>query len=204
MIVKIYFIIFIFLYLCVWLKYRERYRFLDAIAIMSFLMYICLFASITLLSRIGSDIIETSLVPLCSYYGILTKGWDGEGLYIAQSLMGNVILFMPLGLLLAVLFREKKYKFLIVILSAFVVSLSIEIIQFSFSIGTFEVDDLIHNTLGAVFGLLIADCVDLIDLHNKDTFYRVSKKLTPLFVFCCIFGAVCMASIIKLWIVQCR
>ncbi len=198
MIVKVCLILFIFLYLCVWLKYRERFRFLDTITVISFFMYTCLFVSITLLSRIGTDIIETSLVPLYPYYGILTKDWNGEGFYIAQMLIGNVILFMPLGIVFSLLFKGKKKKLSMVVFCALVISLGIEVMQYSFRLGTFEVDDLIHNTLGAVFGLLIADCVDLIDIHNKDTFYRVGKKLTPLFVFLFVFGAVCMVSIIKM------
>ncbi len=188
----------IFIYMCIWMKFRKKTCLLNVPTIIVSAIYIYVLLSITLIGRIYLSNAAVDIIPFYSYYAILTKGWDGEGLYIAQSLLGNVILFMPLGLLLAVLFREKKYKLLIVIFSALAVSLGIEIIQFSFNLGTFEVDDLIHNTLGAVFGLLIADSVDLIDLHNKDTFYRVAKKLVPLFAFCLVFGAVCMVSIIKM------
>ena len=202
MIVKVCFIFLIFLYLCVWNKYREKFRFLNTITIISFLMYTCLFVSITLLNRIGTDIIETSLVPFYPYYGILTKDWNGEGFYIAQTLIGNIILFMPLGIVFSLLFKGKKKIILMVVFCAFVISLSIEVMQYSFRLGTFEVDDLIHNTLGAVFGSLIAESIKLIELHNKQTYQLAAKKLKPLFMFLLFFGIVCFISVIHLCIVR--
>ena len=74
-------------------------------------------------------------------------------------------------------------------------------VQYSFCLGTFEADDLIHNTLGAVFGLLIVDSIKLIELHNKKTYHLVAKKLKPMFMFLLFFGIVCFISIVRLCIV---
>ncbi|TYS13510.1 VanZ family protein [Rossellomorea vietnamensis] len=71
----------------------------------------------------------------------------------------NMILLMPLGIYLSLLFKVKRTSrtFLII----FLVSLTIETIQFTFGhIGIvmgrgFNVDDLIVNTLGGVIGFAL-------------------------------------------------
>lgn len=60
--------------------------------------------------------------------------------------IGNVVLFIPLGVALQSIGVRDVKK------SGFLASLLIEILQFTFALGTFECDDLIHNTLGAVIG----------------------------------------------------
>lgn len=201
MITKIFFILIISLYLCVWIKFRKQRRFLDIVTTIVFLLYVYLLMSITMVDRANHSSTEVSLVPLYSYYGILTKGWNGEGYYIAQSLLGNVILFLPLGIVFSFFLEQKKNRLLVVILCALLVSLSIEVVQYSFCLGTFEADDLIHNTLGAVFGLLIAESIKLIELYNKKTYHLAVKKLKPMFMFLLFFGIVCFISIVRLCIV---
>lgn len=202
MITKIIFILIISLYLCVWIKFRNQRRFLDIVTPIVFLLYVYLVLSITMVDRANFSNTEVSLVPLYSYYGILTKGWNGEGYYIAQSLLGNVILFLPIGIVFSIFFEQKRNRLLVIILCALLVSLSIEVVQYNFRLGTFEVDDLIHNTLGAVFGSLIAESIKLIELHNKQTYQLAAKKLKPLFMFLLFFGIVCFISVIHLCIVH--
>ena len=73
---------------------------------------------------------------------------------IMANLVGNIVGFIPLGILLPVLFRNynsaKK-----VIATVFVVSLSFEIVQLFTVLGNFDVDDLMLNTLGGSLGYLI-------------------------------------------------
>lgn len=57
-----------------------------------------------------------------------------------------MILFIPLGVALKCGGMKDVKK------AGFLVSLLIEVLQFTFALGTFECDDLIHNTLGAVIG----------------------------------------------------
>lgn len=202
MISKIGVVFAISIYLCIWVRFRNKIRLLNISTIIVSLIYVYLLLSITLADRIQLSYVAVDITPFHSYYGILARGWNGEGFYIAQSLLGNVILFLPLGIVFSVVFQENKEKILAVALCALMISLSIELIQYSFCLGTFEVDDLIHNTLGGVFGLLLAESVMLFDSNNKNSLYRVANMLMPLFVFSFIFGAVCIVSIIKLWIVQ--
>ena len=64
---------------------------------------------------------EISLDLLHKYAQMFTKGWWGNGQYIAREIIGNVILFIPLGQLLSVIFRG-KYLPLIAILGFFCLS----------------------------------------------------------------------------------
>ncbi|MFP7694160.1 VanZ family protein [Bacillus subtilis] len=76
--------------------------------------------------------------------------------YVIRSIGGNLILLMPVGLLFPLLFNKSNVKR--ILLTGFFISLFIELIQLSFSvyIGTiyrsFDVDDLILNTLGTLIG----------------------------------------------------
>ena len=102
--------------------------------------YIAAVLWITLFSRIGEGY-RRFLLPFHSYVEIL----KGNRQFLLENI-GNVILFIPLGVVLGVV---KKWD---VKRAGFFISLFIEILQFTFALGTFECDDLIHNTLGSVIG----------------------------------------------------
>ena len=73
------------------------------------------------------------------------------------NILGNVVAFVPLGVILPVVFKKKEvyYYFHIVVLCAFLTSLIIEVTQIAMSVGAFDVDDLILNTFGAMIGYLV-------------------------------------------------
>ena len=110
--------------------------------------YIAAVLWITLFSRLGTER-RNFLLPFHSYKMIVTGEWRP----LLEN-VGNVILFIPLGVALkcAGVRDIKKVGFL--------ASLLIEIIQLTFALGTFECDDLIHNTLGAVIGAWSAGRID--------------------------------------------
>ncbi|GAB6991135.1 VanZ family protein [Paenibacillus pini] len=70
------------------------------------------------------------------------------------NLVGNIAIFMPLGILLPLLFGNRK-MFFNVMLVAVLFSLSLETAQLVLSMGTFDVDDLILNTSGALLGYVL-------------------------------------------------
>lgn len=77
--------------------------------------------------------------------------------FALQNIIGNVILFIPLGFLLP-LITNKFHSLKKIIVVAFLFSLFIEFVQFiSFHFGiyrTADIDDIILNTLGAVLGFI--------------------------------------------------
>ena len=80
-----------------------------------------------------------------TYYDILGM----EALII--NLVGNVAAFMPFGFFMPVVSRRSRGRVRIILLG-FGFSLMLETIQLVFRVGSFDVDDLILNTLGAGLG----------------------------------------------------
>ena len=67
------------------------------------------------------------------------------------NLLGNILAFIPMGFLLPILFgRYKKIRNVFYI--SFIVSLSIEMIQLIFRLGSCDIDDIILNILGGLVG----------------------------------------------------
>lgn len=67
--------------------------------------------------------------------------------------VGNVVCFMPLGFILP-LISFKCGKWYNTFLLSFLLSLSIEVIQLVFKVGSFDVDDMFLNTLGGIAGFI--------------------------------------------------
>lgn len=112
----------------------------DYIFCILFGAYIAAVLWITLFSRIG-DGYRGFLLPFHSYVEIL----KGNRQFLLENI-GNVVLFIPFRVALKWSGVKDVKK------AGFLASLLIEILQFTFALGTFECDDLIHNTLGAVIG----------------------------------------------------
>jgi glycopeptide antibiotics resistance protein len=72
---------------------------------------------------------------------------------IIINLLGNLLIFTPMGFLLPLL-SKKFRKARKVVCVGFFSSLAVETIQFIFRVGSADVDDLILNTLGAWLGYL--------------------------------------------------
>lgn len=104
---------------------------------------------------------EFSYVPVL--YGIIAGYNVGMGYIFLCAL--NIAAFIPLGLALP--FVHKKFTFVKVFLIGFTISLIIELTQ-PFMYGRYgNIDDLICNTIGCVFGYLL---------------YLLMKKIFPRFV----------------------
>lgn len=108
--------------------------------------YIAAVLWITLLSRIGEET-RVFLFPFHSYGEILAGNW--KSLFENIS---NVVMLVPFGIFLKCI-GVKQYKNAAVI--GLLVSMMIETLQYTLALGTFEFDDLIHNTMGSLFGFYL-------------------------------------------------
>ena len=79
--------------------------------------------------------------------GEYTTGQWGMTMFIA-----NVLMFIPLGFLMPVLWRQKWWQTLLIVLAA---TLCIELIQPFFD-RSFDVDDIFLNFMGGAVGLLLS------------------------------------------------
>lgn len=85
----------------------------------------------------------------------------------------NIALFVPFGLVVGLL--GKRNKVVIAIIVGFLCSLIIESSQLIWKKGTFDINDLFNNTIGALIGVLIAMSVLSILKQlkqNKDCFRK--------------------------------
>lgn len=106
-----------------------------------------------MLSRTPGAAYAPELIPFHSYRKLFETG----NTEIIRSIFMNIVLFYPAGLLTASLLPEQwsySRKMLTVGIAFALFSLMIEYAQFIYALGEPEIDDLIHNTLGAVTGTL--------------------------------------------------
>lgn len=90
-------------------------------------------------------------------------------LAVLVNLLGNVAAFLPFGFFLPAL-SEKNRSFFYVTLMSFEFSLLIECIQLFSKVGSFDVDDMILNTLGGSIGFLcFLAARKLIEKNEKET-----------------------------------
>ena len=70
-----------------------------------------------------------------------------------ENLVGNILVFVPFGFLLPYVWK-KAGSFWVMLLNAVIFVLGIEVFQLFSACGAFDVDDIILNCLGAVWGYL--------------------------------------------------
>lgn len=87
--------------------------------------------------------------------------------YYFVELAENVILFIPYGLLIP-LVSEKLAPFLPAMVSGFLMSLSIELAQHLTHRGYCQLDDLVTNTMGVLFGWLLYQIIHYFIVRQPD------------------------------------
>lgn len=71
------------------------------------------------------------------------------------NIVGNVIGFMPFGFFLPIVSRRGRRHWYNTVLLGFTLSLCIEVTQLVYKVGSFDVDDLLLNTIGVVAGYMV-------------------------------------------------
>ena len=72
---------------------------------------------------------------------------------VFANLAGNILIFVPYGFFISVAIRERG--FFKTLFFSMGLSLCVEIIQLFTRVGSFDVDDILLNTIGGVFGYII-------------------------------------------------
>lgn len=117
------------------------------------LMYFMFFAE-----SLGRDTVSLeyhyNLVPFKEITRFLTY-WRKLGIgAVAANLLGNVVAFVPFGLFLPGLVNN-RYGYIGMTILSLDMSLVIELSQLISKVGSFDVDDLILNTIGGFIGYCI-------------------------------------------------
>lgn len=118
--------------------------------------YICFLLCSTVFFRNDVRLIGYNYKPFRSYVDYL----GGSADYLLPQVIMNIIVFIPIGFLLSLLFQNLKWWQLLIIGGVF--SITIEILQLTFQKGFCEVDDILHNLFGCLMGILFYKSIKFI------------------------------------------
>ena len=115
--------------------------------------FICIFISLwgILSFTLFNREVSTYGIELVPFYGLFMPNPPPE---YYRTLFLNCLLYIPFGTFLPYML-SRKYEILniiVTVLLSLVISITIESLQYYFSIGVFETDDIIFNTLGGFVG----------------------------------------------------
>ncbi|RWS45289.1 VanZ family protein [Bacillus mycoides] len=155
------------------LKNKKHVIWWEEIISFLFVVYICMVVAVTLFplpigfpSRIENLNRSVNIMPLASVIKDINQigsAYDGDVLFmlglIIRNVGGNILLLMPLGFLAPIIWVKYK-KIKNIILLGFAISVSIELLQLIESLFSgvgriTDIDDVICNVLGSIFGYFI-------------------------------------------------
>lgn len=157
---------------CLLLTRRGRMKGETGTAVFLLTVYSFFVLFVTLLDRAPEEYPRYRLEVFWTY-----RAARAGDLEICAEILWNVLLFAPIGYLLAHLL-PRKWKGTAVLIG-FGISAAIEATQFATRLGLLEADDLINNTLGAAVGYL---------------FYSLLRAVPWKAVRILIFGILCAAA----------
>lgn len=133
-------------------KYIIKYAF--------FAIYILILLKLTLFRQTTLENYEINFTLFVDLISVYKK----SGLWqFIRLFLGNIVWFVPFGFMLPKML--KKCNFTIVILSGFLLTLFIEILQLVFKKGVCEIDDLILNIAGTMIGYSVYKIIQRINAN---------------------------------------
>lgn len=115
-----------------------------------------------------------------SLFSGYVSAWNQWSYSELQLIIFNMLMFAPLGFLLPFLMKKGR-KFSFACLISFGVTFFIEVLQLVTGRGIFELDDLLHNFIGSIFGYFVAmflwDCVNNRKIMVKPLFRMLAIPL---------------------------
>lgn len=148
---------------------KNRQKLHNILICLMFALYcVILFA---ILFRASRPTRELNLVPFRTIGDFLTR-FKITRIFIISNLFGNIILFIPMGIYFSLFNQGTKNKRNV--LCVCVISVLVEIVQYTFKMGTGDIDDVILNTLGGWIGVWIYKILFL-KLKNEDKAKQFSE-----------------------------
>jgi glycopeptide antibiotics resistance protein len=134
------------------LKKRERFAIVLLAVYFAMVVAVVVF-KLPFSGPLGEDIRIVNLIPL--------KGsFDDTGAFIWREVVLNILIFVPFGIYLSIL--KPNWRSANKIPLVLGTTVTFEVVQFAFSVGRFDITDIIGNTFGGIIGIV---------------FYAVIKRL---------------------------
>ncbi len=113
----------------------------------------------------GQEMYRYNLVP----FKEIERFWkyrEELGIHSFYNLIGNILIFVPAGFFVPILWKTKR-GFVFTVCVTFWMSLIVEILQLLLRVGSFDVDDLLLNTLGGVVGYFLLTLLEKWRYHER-------------------------------------
>ncbi len=145
-------------------KWRRGFKWISIGLFALYIIYALNLLVFGALYRVHDGMRRVNLIPFKTILNYVDEEVYYTPMILFNNLAGNVLVFMPLGFFLPLFFKKMRHPGPLILVS-FCCTLLVESTQFILAVGTFDVDDLMLNTLGGWVGLLCFKGVRLIWLH---------------------------------------
>lgn len=169
---------------CYFLQYRQKEKTVRIFGVILFSLSCLFFVYLAVLRRTPHEV-TAEITPLWSYRATISGEY---GIDVYAQIIENIAIFVPIGFFLPFALGENRSGFFAAASFGFFLSLTAELCQLIFSLGIFETDDLINNTVGAVtgFGLWYSMTARTAEKGRRPVLLteqpgRLIKGLIPLF-----------------------
>ena len=152
----------VFCVVTVMLYKRRRFDRAQCVAAILLSLYIVVLLYFTVIGRYSHKEYDYQIHIFYSYRFLLEQ-FDSQSI---RQFVINLVMLVPVGFLLSTIIKMKD-KYAIVLVLCLLFTLFIESMQLLTKCGSFEVDDIISNMIGAVIGILIYALIHWIT-HQKD------------------------------------
>ena len=132
----------VFLIVCVWFLIKSvlRENVLRILCKVVFSVYMVVLLLLTVFLRDKNETTSVCVIP----FFIFTLAEKGNTVY--RSVLLNVLMFIPFGLLLPDIVKKERFRYFIIVFIAFLTSVGIETMQYVFQVGRTEIDDATYKT----------------------------------------------------------
>ncbi|WP_088041406.1 VanZ family protein [Bacillus sp. EAC] len=114
--------------------------------------YILLLVSVLFSRNSLGNHYRNNYTPLKTIWGYLNS--NADFIYIFSNLIGNIVIFIPLGSVIFYFLHKYMRDSMCIFISIFIVNL-LELIQTNYIVGSFDIDDILLNSLGVFLGIKI-------------------------------------------------
>lgn len=134
-------------------KWNNPIRFAFFLLYLYMLLYVTVFRGELFKGNHAINLMPFDELLTSSYYQTIVVGKFSGLLMFSYNVFGNIIWFIPFGLLLCTYL--KKVRLTKIVFYSLLLSLSIEIMQYLFYTGVSDIDDVIFNVIGGICGYYI-------------------------------------------------